>query len=206
MKYLKNIVLNITFLLLFIFLTVLVLTKQTLYFDKTISIFVYSLRTPLLTNVMSAVSNLGDVYAGIVVSLLIILMLIIKEHKKDAVIFSLSTITVGLINYVLKLVFAIPRPNFSALTTLYDFSYPSGHAMNNTFLYGMIVYYISRYGKNKLIKLLALAGSIVWITLMGISRIYLGVHYPTDVLAGYFLGLWALITVTLVSSKSVKRD
>ncbi|MFH1389022.1 MAG: phosphatase PAP2 family protein [Patescibacteria group bacterium] len=206
MTYSKKILLNLTLLSLFVLLTLAVLTGKTHSFDQSFSFFVYSLRTSLLTTVMSVISFLGDIYAGIVISLLVVLFLVIKKHQRDAVIFSLSLIIVEIANHALKLIFMIPRPNVSALTVLHDFSYPSGHAMNNIFLYGMIVYYISRYGKSRSIKLYSVMGVCIWVTLIGFSRVYLGVHYPTDVLAGYLVGLWSLTTVLIVPTILAKKN
>lgn len=204
-----GLILNVAFLLLFIFLTQDVLEKEVLFYDQAISSVIYSFRTPLLTTVMSTITNLTDIPAGIILSLLVVLLLI-RKHKKEALIFSLSPMIGGILNYILKIIFHLPRPNISPLEALNDFTYPSGHAMNNLVLYGLLAFYTFHFTKNKPLSILSMFVAVIWIGLIGFSRIYLGVHYFSDVMAGYFVGFWWLITVLLVDktislSKEVKR-
>lgn len=192
-----GLVVNIVFLLLFLFLTHDVLEKEVLFYDRTISSIIYTLRTPLLTTVMSAITNLTNMPAGIILSLIMI-SLFIRKHKKEALIFSLSLIIVCILNYILKIIFKLPRPNISPLEALSDFTYPSGHAMNNLVLYGLLAFYTFHFTKNKPVSILFAFVAVIWIGLIGFSRIYLGVHYLSDVIAGYLVGFWWLTTVLLI--------
>ena len=202
-------IINIAVLLLFFFLTHNVLERETLFYDKTISNYIYSFRTPILTTIMSAITNITNIPAGLVLSLSVVLLLF-KKHKKESLIFSLSLIIGCILNYFLKIFFKLPRPNIAPLEILSDFTYPSGHAMNNLVLYGLLAFYAFHFTKNKSFSIVIGFIAAVWIFLIGLSRIYLGVHYPSDVLAGYFVGFWWLITILLIDktisfSKEVKR-
>ncbi len=192
-----GLVVNIVILLLFFFLTHDVLEKDTFYYDKTISSYIYSFRTPTLTTIMSAITNITDIPAGLVLSFTVVLLLF-KKHRKESLIFSLSLIIGCILNYFLKIFFRIPRPNIAPLEILSDFTYPSGHTMNNLVLYGLLAFYTFHFTKNKSISMVVGFIAAVWIFLIGLSRIYLGAHYPSDVLAGYLVGFWWLLTVLLV--------
>lgn len=204
-----GLIVNITILFLFFFLTHDVLEREALFYDKTISSFVYSFRTPLLTTIMGTITNITGIPAGLVLSLLVVLLLF-KKHKKESLIFSISLIIGCILNYFLKIFFRLPRPNIAPLEILNDFTYPSGHAMNNLVLYGLLAFYTYHFTKNKSFSIVIGFIAAVWIFLIGLSRIYLGAHYPSDILAGYLVGFWWLLTVLLVDktisfSKETKR-
>lgn len=204
-----GLIVNIIILLLFFYLTHDVLEKETLFYDKTISNLIYSFRTPILTTIMSTITNITDVPAGLVLSLLIV-SLLFKKHKKESLIFSLSLIIGCVLNYFLKIFFKLSRPSIAPLEVLSDFTYPSGHAMNNLVLYGLLAFYSFHFTRNKSLSVVIGFIAAIWIFLIGLSRIYLGAHYPSDVLAGYLVGFWWFLTVLIIDktvsfSKEVKR-
>jgi undecaprenyl-diphosphatase len=192
-----GLIVNFVVLFSFFFLTHNVLEKETLFYDKTISNFIYSFRVPILTTVMSTITNITDIPAGLILSLLVVLLLF-KKHKKESLIFSLSLIIGCILNYLLKILFKIPRPNIAPLEVLSDFTYPSGHAMNNLVLYGLLAFYTFHFTKNKFFSVVVGFLVAIWILLIGISRIYLGAHYSSDVIGGYLVGFWWLLTVLLI--------
>ncbi|MEK7611135.1 MAG: phosphatase PAP2 family protein [Patescibacteria group bacterium] len=192
-----GLIVNIAVLLLFLFLTQDVLEKETRSFDLAASNFIYALRTPALTVIMSTVTNLAAIPSGFALSLLVVLLLL-KHHKKESLVFSLALVFGGALNYYLKIFFKLPRPDLSPLVVLGDFTYPSGHAMNNLVLYGLLTYYAFHFTKSKALSMVAGGLASGWILLIGLSRVYLGAHYPSDVLAGYLAGFWWLLTVLLI--------
>ena len=189
---------NIVSLYLFSHLTKNVLEKGTIAYDQFISAFIYSFRSPLMTKIMFFFTNLGNTFTVIILAVLIILFLIIRNHKNEAFLFSLALIIGGLLSFLLKIIFQQPRPQISPLLNLRDHAYPSGHAMNNLVLYGLLAFFIFRFTRNKKLSLIAIIMAVFLIGLIGFSRIYLGVHYPSDVLAGYLAGFWLLVTILLV--------
>jgi undecaprenyl-diphosphatase len=113
----------------------------------------------------------------------------------------------SLLNNILKTIIHRPRPiSETTLVTVYGWSFPSGHAMTSMIFYGMIAYLLVRTvgsGRRKVFAM-ALAGFIVF--MIGFSRIYLQVHYLSDVLAGYAGGLfWLSICITGMEVYSAKR-
>lgn len=165
-----------------------VLEKETISVDSTIIHIIYSFRSPLLTNIMNIFSFFGgEVFLGGVILLTIILLF--KKHKKDAAAFSFI-LSFGLFfNLILKNMFHRPRPQFLPLVHETTFSFPSGHAMNSFVFYISLYYFIFRKTKNKNLRIALSTISMILVLCIGISRVYLGAHYPSDVIAGYLAGL-----------------
>lgn len=179
------------------------LTKDTLFdneilqFDTNFSQYIYSFRTPELTTFMIFISWLGADFI-LAVSAIILIFFTWKKHKEESKVFSVMLLFGALLNLLLKEIFRRQRPTFDPLITLTSYSFPSGHAMNSFVFYATVSYFFYHFTKN--IKLSVLVGTIaiILIILIGISRIYLGVHYPSDVLAGYLAGLLWFMLVLVV--------
>ena len=105
-------------------------------------------------------------------------------------------ISTVLTNQLLKHTIRRIRPDHIRLIEEGGFSFPSGHSMISIGLYGTLIYLVYKYIKNKLIKTIIIVLLSIIILGIGISRIYLGVHYPSDVLAGYFIST-AIIVLTI---------
>jgi undecaprenyl-diphosphatase len=123
------------------------------------------------------------------------------RHKKESVFLVASVILGVILNNLLKTLFARIRPDISPLMDLHSYSYPSGHAMNAFIFYGLLAYYLIVFTKRKTLEVITAVVSIVTILLVGISRVYLGVHYPTDVIAGYIAGMCVVVTAIIVTSR-----
>lgn len=150
--------------------------------------FVYSLVKPLIsndmTNIMQFITFFSDPIWCILLSCLMILFV---KNKKISKAFLLNLILVFLLNYVLKIIFARSRPIDINLIVETGFSFPSGHAMMSLGIYGFLIYLLLLSDKNKISKIIGTCFLILLIFLIGISRIYLGVHYATDVIAGFII-------------------
>ena len=150
--------------------------------------FVYSLVKPLIsndmTNIMQFITFFSDPIWCILLSCLMILFV---KNKKISKAFLLNLILVFLLNYVLKILFSRNRPADINLIVETGFSFPSGHAMMSLGIYGFLIYLLLLIDKNKISKIIGTCFLILLIFLIGISRIYLGVHYATDVIAGFVI-------------------
>ena len=150
--------------------------------------FVYSLVKPLIsndmTNIMQFITFFSDPIWCILLSCLMILFV---KNKKISKAFLLNLILVFLLNYVLKILFSRNRPADINLIVETGFSFPSGHAMMSLGIYGFLIYLLLLSDKNKISQIIGTVSLVLLIFLIGISRIYLGVHYATDVIAGFII-------------------
>ena len=112
-----------------------------------------------------------------------------KEWLKAGFICSIPLVTF-ILNCIIKPVMQRQRPPYELQQVIHphSFSYVSSHSLVTMSLYGMIIYFTYKYCTVKQIKYSVIVMSVLWILFVGLSRIWLGVHYPTDVLGAYFLG------------------
>jgi undecaprenyl-diphosphatase len=163
---------------------------STLQFDRAVLTWIGARQTPLLTTIMTEVTPLGT---GAVVLMIVgvsAAFLWHTEHKHSARLLLASTAGSILLNNVLKLFFNRDRPDvFVWQTHAASSSFPSGHAMSATVVYGTVAYLLARLQKHRWARMLTLFAAVLMITLICFTRLYLGVHYPSDVLAGIVIGL-----------------
>lgn len=154
----------------------------------------YGVRSPLLLNVFGWITMLGNsiVVAGIggVTSILLIRSGVYRVYALGLVTSLIGAAGTG---YVMKMLVARPRPDgLIPSVTETSFSFPSGHATAAVALYGFLAYVLCKRYPSQ--KPLIVSGTALIVIAVGFSRLYLGVHFPSDVLAGYLLGgLWLLM-------------
>ncbi len=170
-------------------------------FDLPIYQFVMSIFVPstLMTVLMKFITTLGSTIV-LVTGILSVAILI--KNKKYFKIFIIANVVGVILNNVLKLIIRRPRPTETMLLTYESsYSFPSGHSMMSMIFYGLIIYYVikfinKKWLRNSLVTLLSLI-----IFSVGLSRIYLGVHYATDVIAGFIIGAVYLYIFTRIAEK-----
>ena len=197
----KKYILISLLLICFIIVTILVLTNNTNSFDDTIYNILISLRSNFYDFFFKTITKFANTIT--IICLVIILLLTIKE--KYRYIIGISTITSVLMNQGLKHIFRRARPDHLRLIKQGGYSYPSGHAMISIVVYGFLIYFVYHKVKNKSLKILLIILLTTLIILIGLSRIYLGVHYPSDIIGGYVLSLLILILVILGVDKYDKN-
>lgn len=176
-------------LLLFTIVMILVLNNSITLFDNTIYNFLISKRCDFLDTYFKTITKLGNT----VPVLLIVIILLITLNKKDKILLGSSAVLSVVINTILKNIVERPRPDHLRLITQGGYSFPSGHAMISICVYGTLIYIINKNVKNKLLKTLLTMLLLIIIISIGLSRIYVGVHYPSDILGGYLLSLTIVI-------------
>lgn len=159
------------------------LTLDTSIHDKLLTIF----HTDFLNYIMRTISFVGSVYFYIP-----LLILVLIKSKKYFKLISIPLIITYLTNMIFKLTINRNRPLTWIVTPPRDPSFPSGHTVCSVVFYGIIVYLLKNI-KNKNLRLFLRILLIILIILIGLSRLYLGVHFLSDVLAAYLLGLLVLI-------------
>ena len=154
---------------------------------KIISTFLIS---DFVTPIAKVITNFGS--AVFVIALTITLIIVIKNKKIGLSIFlNLSFVTI--LNQLLKRILQRPRPNEFRIIEETGYSFPSGHSMVSMAFYGYLIYLIYKYVKNKYIKWGLITLLSILIVSIGTSRIYLGVHYTSDVLGGFLIAVSYLI-------------
>ncbi|MCI8345724.1 MAG: phosphatase PAP2 family protein [Clostridia bacterium] len=150
------------------------------------------------TPIAKFITNFGGSIALIVITILAFVG--IKNKKIGISIFMNLGIAAGL-NWTLKQILQRPRPTEYRIINETGYSFPSGHSMTSMAFYGFIIYLIYKYVKNKYLKASLIAFLSMLIILIGVSRIYLGVHYTSDVLAGFLIAISYLIIYTSIVNK-----
>jgi undecaprenyl-diphosphatase len=184
-------------LVLFLYFTDEMQEFDFINFDIYVSNLVYTWRTPQLTDVMIFITRLGDYFPFVVASLLSIIFLI-KKHRKEALLFSLTLIMGILLNLGLKFFIQRPRPQLEPLVVELTSGFPSGHAMNSFIFFSLLSFFSFHFFRNKRLTTAISLVSFLCVILVGLSRIYLGVHYLSDIVAGYIAGFWWFVTVLLI--------
>ena len=189
----KNIIpILITILsIIIIIITIKVVTKQELLIDNiAYNLLVVKARNKYLTPFMKLMTELSNTKT--IIAIAVLLTLIIK-NKRISLTIPANLIYIAFINQVLKFIFHRPRPVGYRLINIGGYSFPSGHAMASTAFYGLLIYLSYRYIKNKNIKYISMSLNLFIIVFIIISRVYLGVHYFSDVLVGASISIIYLI-------------
>lgn len=178
---------------LFLLLTLFVALKLTTPIDTAFSKWVFQLHNPVFTAFFRFITDFG--YIQILLILLVIILIVFHKYRFAYILPIHVTISV-IFNMILKNIFARPRPEMIRLIDETGFSFPSGHAMVTMVAYGYLIYVVHHYIKQKWLRYSLISLLVFIIVSVGLSRIYLGVHYLTDVLAGYSISLFYLLVVT----------
>jgi undecaprenyl-diphosphatase len=162
-------------------------------FDDSVMRWIGGHQVPALQSMMLEITALGT---GVVVAMIVLvagMFLWLNRHKHSAILLFVATGGGIVLDNLLKLGFNRARPQiFHWGTYAASSSFPSGHAMSSVVVYGTVAYLAARLQRNVASRLLTLVLAAVMIVLICASRLYLGVHFPSDVLAGVIVGLaWA---------------
>lgn len=175
---------------LFIGLTVMVFTGIMHSVDDGVQAFILHIRNSKLTNVFTVITNIGGAYALLSIS---VLLLLIKRDKKISLMIAINLAMVFITSQIFKFIFRRSRPAEIFLVNATGYSYPSGHMMVSSAFYFYILYLINKKVKNKIIKVIIFIFTVLLVFLIGFSRIYLGVHYTTDIIGGLILAILYLM-------------
>lgn len=207
MKKIKELIIKnykwiIFFLFFVIFLAIAedVFEQEIFEFDSVVYNFLVNNRNEVLNNFFKIITQFGS---GIVLIIITILCVIFIRDKKYKILVPANLVTIAIINIVLKNFFLRPRPNELRLIEETGYSFPSGHAMASTAFYGLLIYIVHEKVENKILRNTICIMLGLLILLISISRIYVGVHYTSDVIAGTCFSIAYLILITrLIKSQN----
>jgi undecaprenyl-diphosphatase len=190
-------IISVLSLFVFSFIAFIISAKEITQFDSTVISFVQGFENPGLTMIMKIFSIIGDTTAVIVLSLVVLLFLyFVLKHRTELVLFVAAIIGSAVLNLILKYFFQRTRPDIHRLVEIAGYSFPSGHAMNACTVYTIISFLLWHNIQNRTGRIILIVISAIMIISIGLSRIYLGVHYPSDVIGGYFAsGFWLAIAI-----------
>ncbi|WP_339842246.1 phosphatase PAP2 family protein [uncultured Maribacter sp.] len=183
----------------FIELTETLKTEVLANYDSAITDYVISYRSPTLTSYFKFVTNVGDTYGYLIVLgvFLVVSLFVFKRWKYVAqatLVLALATVS----NMILKRFIDRARPGIEHLVSVETLSYPSGHAMSAMAFYGFLIFLVTKFKIQKVIKYVLIIVLVLLILSIGISRIYLGVHFPSDVAGGFIAGfIWVVFCVLI---------
>jgi undecaprenyl-diphosphatase len=168
-----------------------VFNKEIMYGDiigyKLISTFLIS---DFVTPIAKFITNFGG---AIFLSIATVMLFLFIKNKKIGLSIISNIVIITVLNQLLKRILQRPRPTEFRIVEETGYSFPSGHSMVSMAFYGYLIYLIYRYIKNKYVKWTLITILSILICLIGISRIYLGVHYTSDVLGGFLLSISYLV-------------
>ncbi len=170
-------------------------------FDSKVYEFIIQFKSDSLTMLMKLISFLCSVWFLLLFS--VVIMLVCKR-KRFVFFIVLNLLLCFLLNQTMKFIFERPRPFNINIIIENGYSFPSGHSMVSLAFYGLFIYIIWHMNKPRLEKLFYVIPLILLVLLIGISRIYLGVHYASDVIAGYALSMAYLIIFIKLFYKKMK--
>lgn len=170
-----------------------ILGKESFTFDKEILLTLRELQTPVLDKVMLGFTYVGQPETLLVVCLVLGIWLLARGLRSQATILIIAAVGAVALNNLLKVLFGRARPLlWERVVDVGQYSFPSGHAMISMVILGMIGYLLS--ARFPPWRLGIVSSTLVLVSGIGLSRLYLGVHWPTDIVAGYAAGLVWLIT------------
>lgn len=197
----KFLFISIALLSLFTFVFAILaneLSEQELdQFDLPIISWVQSFIHPQLTSLMKLFTWIGS-GGAIVLILVLSIFIMVRNKKRWEALFLFIAISGGTVfNQLLKWIYKRERPEIHRLIEETNYSFPSGHSMASFIFYGMLGYFLFLFVQTKWGKIGIITMTSILILIIGLSRVYLGVHYPSDVLAGFAAG-GAWLTICLI--------
>jgi undecaprenyl-diphosphatase len=182
--------------------------SKTLNFDVTIISYIRGMESPLLTKLMTFFTEIGNGLSIVVITIIVMIVLYkFLDHRRELLFLAGVIMGSSLLNVLLKLLFQRERPTIDRLVEAIGYSFPSGHSMAAFSLYGALAFLIWKHLNTVLGRVMVLIVSSLFIVTIGISRIYLGVHYPSDIIGGYLMSAcWLTSSIWFYQSYSERLE
>ncbi len=184
---------------IFVELTEELSSKALLKFDHQVTSFIVSFRDPDYHGFIEFITDIGDFYGYLISTTLVTIFLFWKLRNWKFIIQLVGVIILAsLSNIGLKRAIDRARPDVEHLVVVESLSYPSGHSMSAMAFYGFLIYLLFHIKMSRFLRSFLVVFFVLVILSIGLSRIYLGVHYPSDVIAGFLGGfIWVAFCIVL---------
>lgn len=180
----------------FSLMAILISKQRIISFDSTVIAFIQGLESPALTAIMKFFTFIGSTSSVAILAMIALFFLyVVLKHRSELILLLTAVLGSNLLFITLKLFFQRARPDLHRLIEVSGYSFPSGHATNACTLYGTLSFLLWRHIPTRWGRTILIIISIIMILAIGISRIYLGVHYPSDIIGGYFISTFWLTTL-----------
>lgn len=204
MKKNSNIIIIGVLSVLFILLSVLVYFNLTTNVDDAIYKIVTLNMNNTITFINKIITFFGSTLFIICLCIFFLIIFIILKKKNYGLIISVVLIISTIFNNLIKIIICRERPNVLKLVIEDTYSYPSGHTMASVSMYGILMYLVFKSNMNKKLKIGLLIVLGILPILVGISRIYLGAHFGTDIIGGFLLSIiLLLIEINIIDNKKL---
>ena len=196
----------ITALIFFGWLADEVLEGDSRRFDEVTRAAIHQLASPTLTIVMRGFSFVGSTIALTIGTIFVVVRFAMRNLGREAKLFAITMIGAGLLNITLKLAFKRARPEpFFNLSLPETYSFPSGHSLTSAVFFGALAAILTAHIKSRRVRaVIWIVSTLIFLTI-GFSRIYLGVHHTTDVIAGFVAALIWILVVRFVEIQLRRR-
>jgi membrane-associated phospholipid phosphatase len=199
--------LSVASLVLFSWLANEVLRKHTDRFDDAVRSVIHDFASPALTGLMRFVTNLGDWQVVMTATLCLFAYLWYRRDHTHILVALVAMMGAGILDASLKLAFHRARPDPFFIARPSTYSFPSGHALISLCFYGLLAGTLTHDMQSKWQRVLAWSAAVLLVALIGLSRVYLGVHWPSDVIAGYataviWMGAVRVLALRLEASRT----
>ena len=169
---------------------------ETQHFDDAVRMTVYGVASPRATTVLHTITQLGSPLFLLPMTIICALIFLHGRRIRGAILLTATMLGVTLLNQILKSIFQRPRPlPFFGLTMPASYSFPSGHSLAAFCFYGALAALVTARLRSRWLSALVWAIAVVIIVAVGFSRLYLGVHYLSDIVGGYATGFVWVLTV-----------
>jgi undecaprenyl-diphosphatase len=173
-------------LVFFGWLTRVVLAGESLRFDNAVRNAIHAWASPTLTDAMLGITQLGAAPALVILGAVLVWRLAAQGRRRAVLIFLAACVGAEALSEILKLMFRRARPEaFFGYAEPLTYSFPSGHSIMSACFYGVVAAILTTRMKSRRAKIAIWTAAALLAVAVGFSRVYLGVHYPSDVLAGY---------------------
>lgn len=189
----KSLITLIVLIILLVIDIVLLITGYMSNIDSLIYEFIFSFNNSILTNIFKLISFIASTKMIVLYNIIIVIVMIIRKSNKLLLV-PIASLISAIVNNLIKVIVARERPGINPLVIETTYSFPSGHSMISILFFGTLLYILNRdnYKYKRVFNIII----PIYILSVGISRIYLGVHYFSDCITGYLISLIVLILLT----------